>query len=96
MRPLITQVPLVKKVLSYGEFVEGIRSKLYEVHAICRKHLNQTAKIHNVCNTKTLVHKYKAGDIVWLMNEKIGDSECPKFRSVYIGPCVVLKVSLSF
>lgn len=70
-----------------------IRSKLYEAHAICRKHLCQAAKRQrDVYNTKTLVHTYKAGDIVWLLNEKIGDSECPKFRSAYIGPCVVLKV----
>ena len=43
----------------------------YDTHSIRRKHLKQAAKRKkDVYNTKALVHKYLAGDIVWSLNEK--------------------------
>lgn len=82
-----------EEVSSYGEFVEGIRSKLYLAHEIARKYLQQSSKRQqDIYNSKVLINKYEVGDIVWLLNEKMNDGECPKFRKTYIGPCIVLKV----
>lgn len=82
-----------EEISSYGDFVEEIRSKLYHAHEIARKHLyKSTKRQRDIYNSKVLIHKYAAGDIVWLLNEKVKDGECPKLRKAYAGPFVVLKV----
>jgi hypothetical protein len=39
-----------------------------------------------------LTHKYRTGDVVWLLNEKLGENECQKFKPAYVGPCIVTEV----
>lgn len=79
-----------EEVSSYGEFVEEIRSNLYEAHEICRRHLKHAAQRQkDIYNAKMLIHRYTIGDFVWLLNEIHGENECPKFKQAYVGHCIV-------
>lgn len=47
-----------EEVSSYGEFVEEIRSNLYEAHEICRRHLKHAAQRQkDIYNAKMLIHR---------------------------------------
>lgn len=39
-----------------------------------------------------LTHRYTTVDVVWLLNEKVAENECPKFKQTYVGPCIIKEI----
>jgi hypothetical protein len=76
----------------YGDYVNGLRSRLQMAHDICRRYLAKTAKRRkDICDTKVCFKSYQPGDAVWYLHEQKKDGVCPKLQPHYIGPCVILK-----
>ena len=80
-------------VSSYGSYVRDLQNKLNLAHEITRKHLEKSAqKQKSHYDVKSVFHKYKVGDIIWLRNEVCKVGECQKLLPAYVGPYIVCKV----
>ncbi|XP_053376551.1 uncharacterized protein K02A2.6-like [Mercenaria mercenaria] len=53
-------------VTSYGDYVDGIRSKMNHAHDIAMKHLQKSAaRSHDIYDKRMLVNNYEKGDLVF-------------------------------
>jgi hypothetical protein len=81
-----------EKIVSYGDYVNGLRSRLQMAHDICRRYLAKTAKRRkDIYDAKICFKSYQSGDAVWYLHEQRKYGVCPKLQPQYIGPCVILK-----
>jgi transposase InsO family protein len=81
-----------EKIVSYGDYVNGLRCRLQMAHDICRRYLAKTAKRRkDIYDAKVCFKSYQPGDAVWYLHEQRKDGVCPKLQPQYIGPCVILK-----
>jgi hypothetical protein len=56
------------KIVSYGDYVNGLRSRLQMAHDICRRYLAKTAKRRkDICDAKVCFKSYQPGDAVWYL-----------------------------
>ena len=77
---------------SYGEYVDNLRLMICKAHTLTRKHLQQaTYRQKEIYDTKTLLHEYQSGDLVWYLNESRKEGISPKLQNIYSGPYLVLK-----
>ena len=59
-------------VASYGEYVNGLRTRMQHAHRVARTHLNNAAKTNKaIYDTRVAHNSYKAGDVVWLLSETV-------------------------
>ncbi|XP_053398316.1 uncharacterized protein K02A2.6-like [Mercenaria mercenaria] len=79
-------------VTSYGDYVDGILSKMNHAHDIARKHLQKSAaRSKEIYDKRMLVNNYEKGDVVWCLAESRKVGEAPKLQPAFEGPCLVLR-----
>jgi hypothetical protein len=66
-----------EKIVSYGDYVNCLRSKLQMAHDICRRYLAKTAKRRkDIYDAKVCFKSYQPGDAVWYLHEQRKDGVC--------------------
>ena len=79
-------------ITTYGDYVDILRARMQHAHEVARKYMSAAAKrSKELYDSKVVFHRYKVGDIVWLLMEtkKVGIS--PKLEVGFEGPFVVMK-----
>ena len=77
---------------SYGEYAQELRERLDKVHGLARKHMAKEAnRQKDHCDSKTITHQYKPGDLVWYLHERRHLEEYPKLQFPYLGPALIVK-----
>ena len=77
-------------VASYGEYVDILRSRIQKAHEVARNYLGVAAKRQKKnYDSRTMVHDYAVGDLVWYLQENRQKAVCPKLQPAYDGPLVV-------
>ena len=78
-------------VMSYGEYVDDLCSKMKHAHEVAREHLKVAAQRQKVTyDAKCSVNKYSVGDYVWYLIETRKPDENKKLNCPFVGPFVVV------
>ena len=78
------------EVTDYGEYVSKLKEKTQLAHEIARRYLGVKARRRKDCHdAKLSLKSYKAGDVVWHLNNfrKVGVSQ--KLTKLYDGPFLI-------
>ena len=80
------------EIISYGDYVDTLRSRIQHAHEVAREHLGAAAKrSKEIYDTKVAVNRYNIGDLVWCLDESRKVGVTPKLEHVYDGPFLVVK-----
>ena len=86
------EVSILTHQSSYpAEYVSKVRDKLTKAYELVRVHIKtNTERQKDRYDTKSNLHIYKPGDLVWYLNEIPQPDLSPKLQDRYSGPFVVL------
>ena len=90
--PLDVQIGLAPEmeIKEEHEYVDDLRLRLENAYSTARENLGESAKRQkHYYDLKTIDEKYKAGDLVWLVNKSRRKGRCPKLQKKWLGPAVV-------
>jgi hypothetical protein len=74
----------------YGEYVSSLKNQLIQAHDEARKWLKKSVTCQEeTYNTRIAANSYRAGDLVWFLNETRVPGQCPKLQNMWSGPCMV-------
>jgi transposase InsO family protein len=77
-------------VPEYLDHVEELKERMLRAHDIARKYLKTSAKrSKNIYDSKTLLFRYKQGDLVWCLHESRKVGVNPKLERRFEGPYLV-------
>lgn len=77
---------------SFGEYVEQLRQDMERAHDLTRVHLQQAARRQKEnYDVKLSTNSFKAGDLVWLLNERRSPKQCFKLQNMWLGPYVITR-----
>jgi transposase InsO family protein len=77
---------------THGEYVDSLRTRMQKAHELARKHQESSTKRQkDAFDGKTLLNKYRPGDLVWYLAEIRKEGISPKLQCPYQGPYVVVK-----
>ena len=76
-----------KSLVSYGDYVDGLRSRLQKAHEIAGKHLESTLDRQKCYyDAKCYLNLFNPGDMVWMLAESHKEGICHKLEMPYDGP----------
>ena len=65
---------------------------MLDAHRVARKYLKRSAeRSKEMYDTGTVLHRYKPGDLVWVLHEGRKKGVTPKLEKRYDGPFVVVE-----
>ena len=78
--------------VSYSHYVEELKSRMEAAHNVARQHLGKAAQRQkDAYDAKSILHKYRVGDLVWYTSKSEELHIAPKLRKAYTGPVLILK-----
>jgi hypothetical protein len=79
-------------MVSYGDYVEKLKSCMKHAHEVARKHLKLSTERHKeLYDANVKLYKYNVGDLVWYNTAKSQLHIAPKLRVSYEGPSLIVK-----
>ena len=84
--------PQKEGFVTYGAYVQDLKSCMEKAHQVARKHLaSATKRQKDAYDAKVLLHVYQPGDLVWYATESTQMHITPKLRKSYLGPVLIVK-----
>ena len=94
--PVDIMFPLPEKedrATTTSQYVKDLSEKLSYAYSLSRDAMRRaTERQRRLYNERTFGHKYKEGEIVWVMNKERKKGKSPKLQPNWKGPCLVAKI----